>query len=75
VLSVRLRRAAKHVLQSATDAMKKADKQELILACLLHDVVLNLIKVDYGWCGAQMLEPNVSEKISWGIHYHQALRF
>jgi len=27
---------AKHVLQSATDAMKKGEKDELILACLLH---------------------------------------
>ena len=66
---------AKHVLQSATDAMKKGEKEELILACLLHDVVLNLIKVDHGWWGAQMMEPYVSEKISWGIRYHQALRF
>ena len=65
----------KHVLQSATDAMKKGEKEELVLACLLHDVVLNLIKVDHGWWGAQMMEPYVSEKISWGIRYHQALRF
>jgi hypothetical protein len=65
----------KHVLQSATDAMKKSEKEELILACLLHDVVLNLIKVDHGWWGAQMMEPYVSEKISWVIRYHQALRF
>ena len=54
----------KHVLQSATDALKKGEKEELILACLLHDVVLNLIKVDHGWWGAQMMEPYVSEKIS-----------
>jgi predicted HD phosphohydrolase len=66
---------ATHVLQSATDAMKKGEKEEMILACLLHDVVLNLIKVDHGWWGAQLLEPYVSEKVSWGIRYHQALRF
>ena len=66
---------ATHVLQSATDALKKGDKEETILACLLHDVVLNLIKVDHGWWGAQMMEPYVSEKVSWGIRYHQALRF
>jgi predicted HD phosphohydrolase len=65
----------KHVLQSATDALKKGEKEELILACLVHDVVLNLIKVDHGWWGAQMMEPYVSEKVSWGIRYHQALRF
>ncbi|HEY6387074.1 MAG TPA: hypothetical protein VIX91_15470 [Candidatus Acidoferrum sp.] len=66
---------ATHVLQSATDAMKKGEKEEVILACLLHDVVLNLMKVDHGWWGAQLLEPYVSEKVSWGIRYHQALRF
>src|SRR5439155_1065276 len=55
--------------------MKKGEKEETILACLLHDVVLNLIKVDHGWWGAQMMEPYVSEKVSWGIRYHQALRF
>jgi hypothetical protein len=66
---------ATHVLQSATDAKRKGEKEEMILACLLHDVTQNLIKVDHGWWGAQMFEPYVSEKISWGIRYHQALRF
>jgi mono/diheme cytochrome c family protein len=31
--------------------------------------------VDHGWWGAQMLAPYVSEKVSWAIRYHQALRF
>ena len=66
---------ASHVLQSATDALKKGEKEETILACLLHDVVQNLIKVDHGWWGAQMMEPYVSEKVSWAIRHHQALRF
>jgi hypothetical protein len=66
---------ATHVLQSATDAMKRGEKEETILACLLHDVVLNLIKVDHGWWGAQMLAPYVSAKVSWAIRCHQALRF
>jgi hypothetical protein len=57
---------AKHVLQSATDAMKMGEKEELILACLLHDVVLNLIKVHHGWWCADD-GPYVSQKISWGI--------
>src|SRR5437660_3709366 len=66
---------ATHVLQSATDALKKGEKEEMVLACLLHDVVLNLIKVDHGWWGAQMIEPYVSEKVSWAVRHHQALRF
>ncbi len=66
---------ATHVLQSATDALKKGQKEETVLACLLHDVVLNLIKVDHGWWGAQLVEPYVSEKVTWAIRYHQCLRF
>ena len=66
---------ANHVLQSATHAMKTGQPEQTILACLLHDVVLNLIKVDHGWWGAQLMEPYVPERVSWGIRYHAALRF
>jgi hypothetical protein len=66
---------ANHVLQSATRALKTGMTEEVILACLLHDVVQNLIKVDHGWWGAQMIRPYVSEKVAWAIQYHQALRF
>ena len=66
---------ANHVLQSATRAMKTGMSEEIIFACLLHDVVQNLVKVDHAWWGAQMLEPYVTEKVSWAIRYHQALRF
>ena len=66
---------ANHVLQSATRALKTGMSEETILACLLHDVVQNLIKVDHGWWGAQMIRPYVDEKIAWAINYHQALRF
>jgi len=64
-----------HVLQSANRAMKTGMTEEVILACLLHDVVQSLIKVDHGWWGAQMFEPYVSEKVVFAIRYHQALRF
>jgi hypothetical protein len=66
---------ANHVLQSATRAMKTGMSEETTLACLLHDVVLNLIKPDHGWWGAQLIEPYVPAKVSWAIRYHQALRF
>ena len=64
-----------HVLQSAARALKTGMPEETVLACLLHDTVLGLIKPDHGWWGAQLYEPYVSEKVSWGIRYHQALRF
>src|SRR3982074_1696411 len=62
-----------HMLQSANDAQKKGESEETVLACLLHDIAVNLIKVDHGWWAAQMVEPYVSEKVSWAIRHHQAL--
>jgi hypothetical protein len=64
-----------HVLQSATLAMKNGLSEEIILACLLHDVVQEIMRTDHGWWGAQLFEPYVSEKVSFAIRYHQALRF
>lgn len=66
---------ANHVLQSANRALKTGMSQEVILACLLHDTVHALIKVDHGWWGAQLYEPYVPEKTAFAIRYHQALRF
>jgi hypothetical protein len=66
---------ANHVLQSATRAMKTGMSEEIVLACLLHDTVNNLIKPDHGWWGAQLYEPYVPEKTSFAIRYHQTLRF
>ena len=66
---------ANHVLQSATRAMKTGMSEEIILACLLHDVVQSMIKVDHGWWGAQLFEPYIPEKATFAIRYHAALRF
>jgi predicted HD phosphohydrolase len=66
---------SKHVLQSANLAMKNGMKEEIILACLLHDVVQEIIRTDHGWWGAQLFEPYVPEKVSFAIRYHQALRY
>ena len=64
-----------HVLQSATHAMKQGCPEDTILACLLHDIGMNLMMVNHGWWSAQLVEPYVSEKVTWAIRYHQALRF
>jgi len=66
---------SKHVLQSANLAMKNGMSEEIILACLLHDVVQEIIRTDHGWWGAQLFEPYVSEKVSFAIRYHQTLRY
>jgi hypothetical protein len=66
---------ASHVLQSANRALKTGMSEEIILACLLHDVVLGLVKPDHGWWGAQLFEPYIPEKSTFAIRYHQTLRF
>ena len=72
---LRFGNVSNHVLQSANRAMKTGMSEEIILACLLHDVVQTLIKVDHGWWGAQLFEPYVPERTTYAIRYHQALRF
>jgi hypothetical protein len=64
-----------HLVQSATHAQKAGQGEETVLACLLHDLAIALARVDHGYWGAQLVEPYVSERVSWAIRYHQALRF
>jgi len=67
--------AARHCAQCATHALKAGVDEETVLACLLHDIGLVMIRPDHGWWGAQLVEPYVSERVSWAIRYHQALRY
>jgi HD domain len=65
-----------HLLQSAALALKTGLDEKIVLACLLHDIANGaLIRTDHGYWGAQLIEPYVSEEISWAVRYHQALRF
>lgn len=73
--NLRFTRTANHCLQSANRALQNGMSEEIIFACLLHDTVQELIKVDHGWWGAQMYEPYVSPKVAFALRYHQALRF
>ncbi|MFO1352993.1 MAG: HD domain-containing protein [Gammaproteobacteria bacterium] len=66
---------AAHGVQCATLALRAGVDEETVFACLVHDIGLGLIRADHGWWGAQLLEPYVSERVAWGIRYHQALRF
>src|ERR1700693_295298 len=64
-----------HCLQSANKALQSGADEEIILACLLHDTVQELVRTDHGFWGAQMYEPYVPARTSWAIRYHAALRF
>ena len=72
---LRFTATSNHCLQSANRAMKNKMSDEVILACLLHDTIQEIMKSDHGYWGAQMYEPYVPEKTSFAIRYHQALRF
>lgn len=73
--NLRFADTAYHTLQSANLARKNGMSEEIILACLLHDLAQELIRTDHGWWGAQLFEPYVSEKVAFAIRYHQALRY
>ena len=73
--NLRFHATSNHVLQSANLAVKNGMSEEIVLACLLHDTVQELIKVDHGWWCAQLYEPYVPEKVAFAIRHHQTLRF
>ena len=64
-----------HVCQSARLAQKNGSSEKVILACLLHDVGLNIRGTDHGYWAAQLVRPYVDEEVAWAIEKHQALRF
>ena len=66
---------AAHLLQSARLARKQGCSEEVVLACLLHDMGGMLMKTEHGYWGAQLIEPYVSERVAFAVRYHQALRF
>lgn len=65
----------KHCLRSAQHALDDGQDEIHVMAALVHDTVLALMSADHGYWGADLLAPYVDERISWGIRYHQALRF
>jgi len=72
---LRFTRTRNHCFQSANKALTRGVDDEIVLACLLHDVVQEMIKTDHGYWGAQLFEPYVPERTTFAIRYHQALRF
>lgn len=73
--AARFMATSNHCLQSASKALRSGMSEEVVMACLLHDVVQEIIKTDHGWWGAQLFEPYVSPRVTFAIRYHQALRF
>lgn len=64
-----------HCLKSAAHALADGQTERNIMAALVHDISLNLVKADHAWWGADLIAPYVDERIAWAVRHHQALRF
>jgi hypothetical protein len=73
--ALRFDRTRNHCFQSANKAMQRGADDDIVLACLLHDTVQEIMRSDHGYWCAQLYEPYVSERTVFAIKYHQALRF
>lgn len=68
--------SAQHLLQSAKLALEHGLGENVVTACLLHDIaVAGLISSNHGYWGAQMVGPYVDEEVAWAIEKHEALRY
>lgn len=66
----------RHLMVSAKRAMNDGMDEEVILACLLHDVSNGcLIRCDHGYWSEQLVAPYVSERVAFAVKYHQPLRY
>jgi len=59
-----------HSLQTATRALKEKASDEMIVACLLHDIGDELAPLNHAECAAAILKPYVSEKTHWIVEKH-----
>lgn len=59
-----------HSLQSATRAYRNNESEEMVVACLLHDIGDVLAPYTHGEMVAAILKPYVDEKICWVVKYH-----
>jgi hypothetical protein len=74
-MRLRLQSNLEHCLQSARQARLKNMDEDIVFACLVHDLSLSLMRAEHGFWSAQMFEPYVSEKVTFAIRHHATLRF
>ena len=59
-----------HSLQSATRAHRNGETEEMVVACLLHDIGDELAPMNHSEYAAAILKPYVSERPHWIIEKH-----
>ncbi|BAK67803.1 hypothetical protein SLG_31280 [Sphingobium sp. SYK-6] len=74
-IRLRLDGSRDHCLQSAHLAKSRGMDEEVVLACLLHDLPMSLMRSEHGFWSAQLFEPYVSERTTFAIRHHASLRF
>ena len=60
----------RHCLQSATRAYNNGENEEMIVACLLHDIGDELAPMNHSEYAAAIIKPYVSKKTHWIIEKH-----
>ncbi|MFD7736349.1 HD domain-containing protein [Kitasatospora phosalacinea] len=67
---------AQHLIHSARKARTLGLDDDVVVACLLHDIAIGgLLRSHHGHWGAQLVAPYVSEEVAWAIRQHEILRF
>ena len=59
-----------HSLQSATRAHRAGESEEMVVACLLHDIGDVLGPANHSEVAAAVLRPYVAERIYWIVKHH-----
>jgi hypothetical protein len=67
--------ASNHCLQSAKLAKTNGMDEDIVFACLIHDLVLDMMRANHGHWASQMFEPYVSERVAFALKHHATLRF
>ncbi|HEY8508254.1 MAG TPA: hypothetical protein VIL32_07860 [Steroidobacteraceae bacterium] len=74
-IRLRFQGTSDHCLQSARLARQKNLDEDIVFACLIHDLVLCMMRAEHGFWAAQLFGPYVSEKVAFAIRHHATLRF
>lgn len=59
-----------HSLQAATRAHRAGENEEMVVACLLHDIGDILGPANHSEVAAAVLRPYVSERVYWIVKHH-----
>lgn len=71
---LRFHQQANHCLQSANLAMVNGLDEEVVFACLVHDLVHALMRAHHGHWAGQLFAPYVSERVAFAVRHHAVLR-